>query len=293
LSNVLVIGAQNIDIFAKTDKPYSLRDSNLATISLAYGGVGRNICENLNYISNDVSFLTVFSDDAFSISAHDSLKKMGIKTTHSKVVQNMSNSIYLGILDDKNDLYLGLNDMEITKELNISFFKNHIDYINSFNFVVIDNNLSKDAIEYLLNNINKKVIMDAVSAKKVIKLNDLLHLIDVLKVNVFELNALSNKDSKTEQMNDLKQRGLKNLIVTDGEKEIYLLNERLTKTSPIKVENVINASGAGDAFLSGFVHGIINNVSDDEKLEYAKKMAYHTLLCDEATNKDITKEVLK
>ena len=40
LNKVLVIGAVNIDIFASTDKPYVLEDSNPATISLGFGGVG-------------------------------------------------------------------------------------------------------------------------------------------------------------------------------------------------------------------------------------------------------------
>ncbi|MFK5882999.1 MAG: PfkB family carbohydrate kinase, partial [Candidatus Izemoplasma sp.] len=66
---VLVIGAQNIDIFAKTDTEYTLKDSNISKIHLAYGGVGRNIAENLNRLGHQVHFMTVFGDDDFSKSA--------------------------------------------------------------------------------------------------------------------------------------------------------------------------------------------------------------------------------
>jgi len=59
LNRILVIGAQNIDIFAKTKEDYTLRDSNVAQITLAYGGVGRNITENIKRLGNDVSFLNI------------------------------------------------------------------------------------------------------------------------------------------------------------------------------------------------------------------------------------------
>lgn len=293
MSSILVIGAQNIDIFAKTNDDYELRDSNIASITLAYGGVGRNIAENLKRIGNDVSFMTVFGDDTFSTQARDSLIKMNIEVDHSITVQESSNSIYLGILDKDNDLYLGLNDMAIAKSLNVSYFETQLDYINTFKHVVIDNNLSSEAITYLLKNITIPVFMDAVSAKKVIKLKGLLQYINVLKVNTIELKELSDKDSITDQIADVMSKGITNLLVTDGENEITLSNKETYKSMPIYIEKIVNASGAGDAFLSGFVHGMINSVKDAEKVEYAKLLAYHTLLCNEATSKSINKDVLK
>ena len=293
MSNVLVIGAQNIDIFAKTTDEYSLRDSNVAAITLAYGGVGRNITENIKRLGNDVSFLTVFGDDTFSIQARESLDKLGIDCEESITVEHSSNSIYLGILDKDNDLYLGLNDMDITASLNKELFIKKLSYINSFDYVVIDNNLSEEAIAYLLTHIKVPKIMDAVSAKKVVKLKQLIHLIDVLKVNKIELNELSKKETTIKQITDLQSRGLKNVLVTDSKNMIYLGSDKLHQEMPIEVDSIVNASGAGDAFLSGFIHGIIENATDDVKLNYAKIMAYHTLLCNEATNKTINKDVLK
>jgi len=221
------------------------------------------------------------------------LIQLGINIDHSLTVPKSSNSIYLGILDKGNDLYLGLNDMKITKSLNKEFFLSKIDYINSFDYVVIDNNLRKTAITYLLKNITKPIIMDAVSAKKVIKLKHLLRYITVLKLNTIELRELSFKDSIDSQMEDLYHKGLKNVLVTDGKYKIRLKNETTYEMMPKNIEKIVNVSGAGDAFLSGFVHGYVNNVNDTTKLRYASICAYHTLKCNEATSKSINKEVLK
>ena len=42
---VLVIGAQNIDIFAQSSIEYVVKDSNPSKIHLSFGGVGRNMAE--------------------------------------------------------------------------------------------------------------------------------------------------------------------------------------------------------------------------------------------------------
>ena len=51
---------------------------------------------------------------------------------------------------------------------------------------------------------------------------------------------------------------------------------------------IVNSSGAGDAFLGGFIHGIINEKSLAQCLEIAKKMAFLTLQSSTSTNTNIT-----
>ncbi len=288
----LIIGAQNIDIFAQTTEEYSLRDSNLAKIHIAFGGVGRNIVENVKRMGNDVAFLSIFGDDDFSKSAKNSLVTLGVELSGSRFLNEASNSVYLGVMDQDNDLYLGLNDMEIVKDLNPAYLKTKAEYINSFSLLVIDNNLSKEAITYLLTTYqNKTIIMDAVSAKKVGKLKGLLQYIDLLKVNQIELDELSKVTPLKKQLEELHKQGIKQLLVTNQAEEIMLSSkDYLIKTTPIPCETIVNASGAGDAFISGFVHGMIHHLSDEECLTYAKKVAYLTLLSNNSTNNKLTKE---
>ena len=80
---VLVIGAQNIDIFAQSSIEYVLKDSNPSKIHLSFGGVGRNMAENLKRLGNDVHFLTVFADDFFAKAAKQSLIDMNINILES------------------------------------------------------------------------------------------------------------------------------------------------------------------------------------------------------------------
>ncbi len=292
MQKVLIIGAQNIDIYAKTEDEYVLHDSNLANIHIAFGGVARNIAANIRRMNNAVSFLTIFGDDEFSKSAINSLIDLSIDISHSLFLENASNSVYLGVMDKDNDLFLGLNDMDILTKLTKAYLTTQKDYINSFDILVIDNNLTKEAIEYLLiNHHDKAIVMDAVSTKKVMKIANLLKYIDLLKVNRLELDKLSNEQILLNQITDLQKRGATKIIITNQDQEITLVTkEEILTTNPISLTNVINASGAGDAFLSGFVHGMIHGLNNQKSLLYAKKLAYLTLLSNNSTNNLLTKE---
>lgn len=287
MSKILVIGAQNIDIFAKNSEDYVLHDSNISSINFSFGGVGRNIAENLSRLDASVSFLTVFGNDLFSTLSKNSLDEMNINYKHSKTSPSR-NSVYLGILDKENDLFLGLNDMDIVKELDIEFMKKHHDYINTFDYLVIDNNLEEDVITYLLQTHHQTTIMDAVSAHKVHKLKDNLDKIDYLKVNNIELNELTNNQG-LDYFND---KNVNNIIVTNQDKEIIFYDGKTYKYSPKKVDSITNASGAGDAFISGFIKGLSLELSIDKCINLAINTATITLESDDATNKELTLEMV-
>ena len=107
---VLIIGAQNIDIFVKSSEPYILHDSNLSKVHIAFGGVARNITENIRRLGNECSFLSVFGDDHFSKTAKNSLKEMGVDIAESLFLKNASNSVYLGVMDQDNGYFEGINE---------------------------------------------------------------------------------------------------------------------------------------------------------------------------------------
>ncbi len=286
MSEVLIIGAQNIDIFAKSKEEYSLHDSNLAKIHIAFGGVGRNIVENVQRLGNNVHFITVFGDDYFSKSAYRSLEEMGVDVSESLRLENESNSVYLGIIDKDNDLFIGLNDMEITNNLNKDFFETKKDFINRFEVIVIDNNLNEETLDYLLTTYqHKTIVMDAVSAHKVIKLKRHLSKISVLKLNQIELNEITKETVVLKQIDELHKRGANALLITNQDKDVVLSKKNATETiTPLKHDNIVNATGAGDAFISGYVHGMLTDVSDLEKLKIACKVSYITLSSDNSTS---------
>jgi pseudouridine kinase len=285
MKKVLVIGAQNIDLYARSMADLKLHDSNRSTIEIAFGGVACNIATNLSILGNEISFLTAFGEDHFGSLALKNLEKLRIGFSESRMVESVPNSIYLGIMDKNNDLFIGLNDMELINHLDVAFFMERSKYIDGFDILIIDNNLNIDALEYLLIEFtNKIIIMDTVSAQKAKKLERFLPYIDVLKVNLLELKAISVKEKRNDMLDELINRGLGSIILTNSDKEIIYKSklEEIT-INPVKVSDIVNATGAGDAFLSGFIHSYIRDESIEQCLEIAKQVAYRCLSSPIAT----------
>ena len=66
----------------------------------------------------------------------------------------------------------------------------------------------------------------------------------------------------------------KSLIITRGEKgSIAIIKNEVIECDSKKKLNIIDLTGAGDLFASGFLHGYINNFSTKESLEKGTEMS--------------------
>lgn len=63
MAEISIIGGINIDIEGCPFRALQPEDSNPGKISLAYGGVGRNIVENAARLGGDVAMISVIGDD--------------------------------------------------------------------------------------------------------------------------------------------------------------------------------------------------------------------------------------
>ena len=65
MPKVLVVGASNVDYVALSNNKLIRKDSNIGKLNITFGGVGRNIVENLAILEDDVSFITFLGNDGF------------------------------------------------------------------------------------------------------------------------------------------------------------------------------------------------------------------------------------
>jgi len=101
------------------------------------------------------------------------------------------------------------------------------------------------------------------------QLSPILHNTAALVLNKEEAQALLKTSSSNFEylLKELQKCGPQIVIVTDGRKGLYALYKRtmysLTKTPDVKI---VHTAGAGDAFTSGFLAGLIKNYSFDDAL---------------------------
>ena len=97
--------------------------------------------------------------------------------------------------------------------------------------------------------------------------------IDITFSNEQEIKSLINTSSFEDVITFGKQLK-KLLIVTCGEKgSVAIINNEVIQCDSKKNLNIIDLTGAGDLFASGFLHGYINNFSTKESLAKGTEMA--------------------
>ena len=62
---ICVIGGANVDVAARAAGLFIAGDSNPGTVTVAPGGVGRNIAHNLTLLGDQVTLATIFGNDGF------------------------------------------------------------------------------------------------------------------------------------------------------------------------------------------------------------------------------------
>ena len=291
MNKVLVIGGANRDYICKSNTSLALRDSNIGANMMSLGGVGRNICENLSRLGLNVSFISAVGNDEAGKTVLENLHSINVDTTHVVTDASRTGS-YIAFLDDDNDMYIAMCDNEAVSNLNVDFFKDKMDYINSFNYVVVDSNFNDEVFDFLLENVKGKIFTDATSCAKAVKLRRYLNRLAFIKCNIQEANAILGTENlkSHELLNRFIELGVKQVVITSGAGPIYYNKEDTIYTVDIiKVpqELVKSTTGCGDAFMSGMIYGIVNNMTIHACVNVARRVAAKTIQVVQACNPDL------
>lgn len=296
---ILIIGGSNIDLFGHSDNKIIKNDSNPGTISQSYGGVGRNICENLARLNVETHLLSAFGKDNFGQNMFTYLRELNVNLESSLVSTNYNSSTYLAILDNNNEMYVALNSMDIINEVDINYIKSKHQIINNADYIVIDTNFNKDTIEYILNSYkHKTIIVDPISTTKIDKIINYIDCIHTLKPNKIEAEHLTNMKLLSDSDYKLAIRkiidmGVNQVIITNSNGKIYYNNRKDIIIVDILKTKVVNVTGAGDAFLSGIVYGYYHGYSIDKCIDIAKYMSKLTVECEETNYKNLNVDIIK
>lgn len=87
-TGVLVIGAANFDIKGRMFHPPVLMSSNASAMRTSFGGVARNIAENLARLGMPVTLITAVGDDYAGEDILESAAEVGIDTSRALIVED-------------------------------------------------------------------------------------------------------------------------------------------------------------------------------------------------------------
>jgi pseudouridine kinase len=296
LSRVLVIGAANVDIIGVSKEIMLAHDSNPGSIDLYVGGVAKNIAENLKRLDVEVSLLTFIGNDAFADFLKHSFNEINLDYSLSFNLNHQSGK-FVSIHQPDGQLAMAVNDFELLNLLTPEMFEPLISQINTFDFLILDTNLPENVLVFLINQFeHKPIAVDGVSAKKVIKIKNVLDKISLLKVNQAELSALLERpvDDIILSLKELLKTGVKKVIVTNGKNPItYNIDKSIYQTFIFEARKLVSSIGCGDAMFSGTIYGLLKGKTIHEAINYGKKAASFTMEVSSACHPELTCEILE
>lgn len=295
---VCVIGGSNIDIQGFPSSELIYKDSNVGEVKISLGGVGRNIAENLVRMGVNTRLISTIGDDVYGQKILDEARMVGINMQDSLIVSGASTSTYLSILDDTKDMVLAISHMDISDQMTVEFIKGKRHVIENAAFCVLDTNLPLEVLEYIVTAFKDKIFfLDTVSTTKAKKVKDLIGYFHTIKPNRIEAEMLTGV--KIEDEADLKKavdilhkKGVKQVFISLGERGVFYSNaETQGVVHPPKI-NIVNATGAGDAFIAALGLGFLKGMSTSETAEIAVAASIIALSHENTINPQMSEETI-
>lgn len=286
-----VVGAFGLDITGKSKRKLMLKDSNPGEIRVSLGCVAGNIARNLFSLDEDVTLISAVGNDFNGNVALEKMKNFGMRTDKIKII-NGETATYLAIFDENADMKVAIAGMDILNKIDENLLRENESSLRSASCIATETNLPAKTLEWLFSTFEKKFFVDSVSITKAEKLKNLLSNIYFLKTNLLEASAILGErtESKEEILKSASiflQKGVKNVAITCGEKGAYFFSRSSSFFISSEKVPVVNTSGAGDAFLSGFLKADLLDLPTAEKLKIAMASSLLTIQSENAVSEKL------
>ncbi|GIU47131.1 carbohydrate kinase [Shewanella sairae] len=271
----IVIGGANMDILGRPLNTLQVGDSNPGSVSCSPGGVGRNIAENLARLGSNTHLISALGKDTYGQMIMSQCQQAGIDMKACIHLDEFATSTYLSVLDGDSDMHVAINDMAILDRLSVAVLRSHEEVLRRADLIVVDANLSAESLEYILSNFSDRpIFVDTVSCAKAKKIAPFLSSIHTLKPNLKEAEQLSgisisHYDELPELANWFHKQGVKRIFLSLGSDGVFYSDDGSQALVPAIPVAMVNANGAGDAYLAGLAHGWIQEWNTEQSNKFA------------------------
>ena len=290
---VLGIGNAIVDVICKVDENFITQNNltkgtmklifdhemfknllaNLKIEKTISGGSVANSIVGLSQLGNEVSFIGKISDDDLGNKYEEGLKKENVNFFYKKKKEETPTGTCLILVTPDSErtmcTFLGIagkineNDIktEIIKKSEIIFLEGYL----------WDEGEPKKAFDKAISNA-RKVAMSlsdqfCVDRHKPHFLDLVKNKLDITFANEGEIMSLIDA-KKFDEVIKFARIVKKLLVITRGDKgAVSILNNEVTEIGIKKNLKIKDLTGAGDLFAAGYLHGVINNMSQRECLE--------------------------
>ncbi|MDD4358856.1 MAG: carbohydrate kinase family protein [Candidatus Pacebacteria bacterium] len=238
---------------------------NLKNTSFNIGGGGVNSAFTFRRQGLKVAYMGCVGDDGLGNQIIDKLRKNRIETKYIQKTAKASTNcsvIFNNGIDRTIMTYRGAS--EELKDVKLKRAKWY--YLAPLSGKI--SKLTQEIVDYACQN-NIKVAFNPGNSQlnlPIKKLKNIIDKVDVLILNQEEASILTKKEYKNEKeiIEDLKKMHEGITVMTKGERGVVVVQNEKVYNVKTKVIKAVDKTGAGDAFGSGFISGLIK-FNDVEK----------------------------
>jgi fructokinase len=299
---ILGIGNAIVDVFVKVDDNFLAKnklvkgsmkliekdefESLKSTINIEKieaGGSVANTMAGISYLDGNSSFIGKINSDEFGKIYKRSLEKIKVNFSYSEKTENLSTgaSIIFITPDSERTMctYLGISSQLSKDDINEDHIKNHeLIFLEGY---LWDKGISEKMFKHVIDLAKKNNIKTAMSLSDIfcvsrhredffkLFINDL----DILIGNENEINELTQKKNLLDSINELKKVNKLTIITRSENGSIAILNNEITNCECVKVGKVIDLTGAGDLFASGFLKEYLDRSNIKKCLQTGSELA--------------------
>ena len=285
--SVLVIGAAGLDIVGRAIEMLEPKSSIPAKVRPSFGGVSRNVAENLAHLGMDVQLITAVGQDQFGWQLLEHASSAGVGIDYCIASEKRSTASYLAVLNDTGELNFAMYDMRVLETITPQYIKEHADLFAEANLVFVDANLGEKTLKAIFTQARKAKIpvwADSTSHKVAPRLLPFLDQIYLLNANAHEASVLTDVEVLTEERDSAMQaarklinKGVHTAIIPIAENGVCYATQETSGHIPAMHTKIADPTGAGDALTATLIFGYLNDIELEEALRLGVSAAALTL----------------
>jgi pseudouridine kinase len=299
---VLAIGAAGLDMVGRIPGELEEGTSTPARIRLAFGGVARNVAENLARLSQPCVFLSAVGDDVSGRALIGVLNEAGVDASAVRILPGQTTGAYLAVVDSRGRLQVALDDMTALKAITPDWLSEKEPLFQNARMVFIDANLSAEAIAEVVRLAQKAgipVSADPTSRHLAARLTPHLRRLHLIAPNAGEAEILLGRGISREDPADAVQaaeelvaHGACIAIISLAEFGVAYASRENRGHIPALRTTIVDPTGAGDALTAAVLFAILNDIPLDEAVRLGISAASLTLRSRQTVVPNLTLERL-
>ncbi|GIP35108.1 PfkB family carbohydrate kinase [Paenibacillus sp. J2TS4] len=294
--SVAVIGTVFVDCKGFANETYHSSSRNLGTIQFVHGGVGRNVVENIARIGLNTTFVSSYDLNGVGKEVATRLQEIGVNVQYLQGVDEGGMGMWLAILDEQGDLAGSISQMPDLKHLAQVIKASGEELVQACTHLVLELDLNEAIsrrVIALAKQHNKPVYGIPGNLDVVANHPDLLNTLECFICNHHEAGKLLGADLTLMQPQEMlpllkklvDSNTMRSMVITLGEQGCIFYDSATGESGhqPAELVRMIDSTGAGDAFFSGTVSGLVQGLSLSTAVLCGTKVAGWTIESAEST----------